>query len=289
MEALARQSAGSAGAVLLSCVADCVCPEIALVRLLQAQPDVEQLRWALDRSSSQGTAELVDAVRRLIDADPDGVRRAAELLVDSQRIVEVASWFDAAVRKSEEASVAVYSFGSAKRLESATNEVVELLNRWGVLRAESVILQIGCGIGRFEAALAGRVRRAHGIDVSPGMIEVARRRCRGLSNVELELCSGRDFGGFADQTFDLIYAIDSFPYVYEAGGSVVDTHFREARRLLGPHGDFVIFNFSYRGDLGADRRDLERLAKLWGFDVLRNGERPLCTWDGAGFHLRVAD
>jgi ubiquinone/menaquinone biosynthesis C-methylase UbiE len=289
MEALARQSSTDVAGVLVSCVADGANPEITLVRLLQVQPDVEQLRRTIDRSLSEATAALADAVRRLIDADTDGVRRAAELLVDSQHIVEVARWFDAAVRKSEEASVAVYSLGSAERLESATNEVVALLGRWGVIHAESVILQIGCGIGRFEAALAGRVRRAHGIDVSPGMIEVARRRCRGISNVELELCTGRDFGDFADQSFDLIYAIDSFPYVYEAGGSVVDTHFREARRLLGPRGDFVIFNFSYRGDLGADRRDLERLAKLWGFDLLRNGERPLCTWDGAGFHLRVAD
>ena len=133
------------------------------------------------------------------------------------------------------------------------------------------------------------MRRAYGIDVSARMIEAARRRCRGLSNVALEICSGRDLAGFTDHSCELVYAIDSFPYVYEAGLTLVDAHFREAKRVLRPRGDFVIFNFSYRGDLHADQLDVDRLAELWGFQVLRNGERPLCSWDGAGFHLRVAD
>jgi ubiquinone/menaquinone biosynthesis C-methylase UbiE len=295
MDPLARQSARDVSSVLAACLAAGDAPEIALVRLLQTQPRVAGLRRTLDHSSWAGAEALADAVRRLIDTDPEGVERAAELLADDgfgasnagERIAGIARWFDAAVQKSEEASVAVYSLGSAQRLERATDEVVRLLGDWGVIFAEAAILQIGCGIGRFEARVAGSVRSAHGIDVSPRMIEVARRRCRGLANVRLDVCSGRDLSGFDDRSLDLVYAIDTFPYLFEAGRSVVERHFREARRVLSSHGDFVIMNFSYRGDLDADRRDVEELAKLTRFEVVQSGERSLKTWDGAGFHLRV--
>jgi PAS domain S-box-containing protein len=59
----------------------------------------------------------------------------------------------------------------------------------------------------------------------------------------------------------------------------------EEARVLRPGGTLAIFNFSYRGDLEADRADAARLARLAGFQVLRHGTRDLRLWDGAAFHL----
>ena len=42
-------------------------------------------------------------------------------------------------------------------------------------------------------------------------------------------------------------------------------HFQEAARVLKPSGHFLILNFSYRGDLDADRADISRLAARAGF------------------------
>ena len=88
------------------------------------------------------------------------------------------------------------SIRSAARalLEAATAEVVALLERLGVLGPERWILEIGCGIGRFQQALAGRAAALTGIDIAPGMIAEARRRCAGLPNVTLMQTSGLDLG-----------------------------------------------------------------------------------------------
>jgi len=46
------------------------------------------------------------------------------------------------------------------------------------------------------------------------MIAEARRRRRDLANVNFEQCDGRNLAAFDDRSFDLIPAIDSFPYMF---------------------------------------------------------------------------
>lgn len=193
--------------------------------------------------------------------------------------------FDQAVRQNEEASVALYSLASPVLLAEATREIVEAMAAWGVIGPDRDVLQIGCGIGRMEHALALRVRHAVGIDISPRMIEAALRRCAGIPNVELRVTDGRDLRAFHDQSTDLVYAVDSFPYLVQLGMSIVETHFEEAWRVLRPVGDLVILNFSYRGGT-ADRGDFARLSAQSGFDVIINGDAPFTLWDGAVFHAR---
>jgi hypothetical protein len=55
--------------------------------------------------------------------------------------------------------------------------------------------------------------------------------------------------------------------------------------VLRAGGDLVIFNFSYRGDVAADRDDLVRLAAARGLSLLREAERPCASWDAPAFHL----
>ncbi|WP_437987884.1 class I SAM-dependent DNA methyltransferase [Sorangium sp. So ce117] len=154
---------------------------------------------------------------------------------------------------------------------------------------DRAILQIGCGIGRFEAALAPRVREAWGLDVSPRMIEAARRRCAGRSNVVLAVSSGVDLGDAPSARFDLVYAVDSFPYAVAAGAEVVDLLVAEARRALRPGGELVVLGYSYRGDPARDAADVARLGARHGFDVLASGERAFSLWDARAYRLRKID
>ena len=162
-----------------------------------------------------------------------------------------------------------------------------LLADWGVLGRDRRVLQIGCGIGRFERALANRVAEAHGVDISAEMVRAARRRCAGLANVHLEKSSGRDLALYeAAERFELVYAVDTFPYLVQSGPALVDRHFAEAHRVLVPGGDFAIFNYSYRDDLAADRADVERLAERHGFALLVDGDRPFALWNGAVWRMK---
>jgi len=196
------------------------------------------------------------------------------------------TFFDRSVVRSEMASVAAYSLGDPKILARATREVVALLASWDLLGADRRSLEIGCGIGRMQEALASLVAEAHGLDISPRMLDAARKRCAGFPNVHLTLGTGRDLAAFGDESMDLVYAVDSFPYIVQAGPALAEAHFHEAARVLKPGGDFVIFNYSYRDTLKADRRDVHRLAHAAGLSVMVAGSQPFTFWDGIAFRMR---
>ena len=264
--ALLLGGAGTLNAVLQNLVgAEPLAPGMAdLARLAAANSGhLEQLTALAER-------ELVDIPR----AQSDG-------------IAAIRNQFDRAVTVAPEASVALYSLGSANILARATGEVVSRLEEWRLLRPELRVLDIGCGIGRFELALAPHVGAMTAIDISAAMVKEARRRCRDLANDKFEQCNGRDLAAFGGRSFDLVLAIDTFPYLFAADPAIVSLHVRDVARCLQPGGNFVIINFSYRGDDAADRLDIERLASANGFSVMRAGTRDFSLWDGLTFLLTL--
>jgi SAM-dependent methyltransferase len=291
----------SAARVLRRCARGELSPEVALVRLLIAYGDVDALRSALAAAGraarDAGMRGAIERVRNLLASNSAGSalvlamlarERAAAGEEAADEVERCRDLFDRLVGDSAEASVALYSLGDPGLLDAATREVAVLLESLAVLGPERHVLEIGCGIGRFEQALAGRVAAITGIDIAPRMIETARQRCAGLPNVRLIETSGRDLSPFASGSFDAVLAIDAMPYLYRAATALVVTHFAEVARVLRAGGDFVILNLSYRGGLELDRQDAYQLAAAAGFAILRNGTRDLELWDGATFHLRKA-
>jgi SAM-dependent methyltransferase len=291
--------------IIRQCLRENISPAIAVMQLLIAMEDVESvenlLNFVMSRVSSCPSAieerQRMAELQRLFRENREGCTRIARMLRDGvnasavasspeERLVWLAELFNWAVHQSEEASVALYSLGSPQLLQTATVEVIALLDSWKVLGRERIILQVGCGIGRFEAALASRVREAHGIDIAPGMVDAARRRCAGLENVFIQVGSGHDLGRFVTGMLDLVYAVDTCPYVHQAGPALLEQHFAEVARVLKPGGDFVILNFTYRGDPEADIKDVQTLARKHRFEILVNGACPLKLWDGRAWWLR---
>lgn len=193
--------------------------------------------------------------------------------------------FDRLVRISPEASVAAYSLGDPLLLEEATHEILAWLRSLGLLEGRPDVLDLGCGIGRLAAALAPHAGSVLGLDVSPGMVHAAQERCAGIAGLRFELCSGHDLAGQEDAGFDLVLAVDVFPYLVQAGLDLAERHVAEAARILRPGGSLVILNFSYRG-AETDRSNLAHAARRAGLVVLRNGVRELSLWDGLAFWLR---
>ena len=182
--------------------------------------------------------------------------------------------------------MALYSLGNPEILARATGEVIGLLERWDVLPAGGRALEIGCGIGRLLGPLAERLDGVVGIDVSPRMIEAATRRTAGLQGVRVALSGGRDLAGFDDASFGLVLAVDSYPYIVQAGMALASSMMAEIARVLEPGGAFVLLSFSYRGDDDADRADVAALARATGLEVVAGGTRPFSLWDGLAFLLR---
>ncbi|HEX2724763.1 MAG TPA: class I SAM-dependent methyltransferase, partial [Beijerinckiaceae bacterium] len=248
-----------------------------------AVTDTQHLAAALDllRRHPQACA-TVKAVLRDVEHD-----RAAQ--TPEEALACCAAAFDRAARALPEASVALYALGSPDLLSAATAEVADRIRGWGLTGPGRRVLDIGCGIGRFEEALAQEVEHVVGIDISAEMILAARRRCAAVGNVQFHQCSGRDLSPFGDDSFDLVLAVDCLPYLVQSGMSLVERHFAEAARVLTAASDLLIVNFSYRGDSARDRADVTRLAQVFGFDVRRAGTHEFSLWDGLTFHLVRTD
>jgi SAM-dependent methyltransferase len=274
---LARYLAGevSAEIALMNLLLACggAGPVLRLLEPLAAHPEFTELVGAAHthRDGLERTARLVEA----------GLTEYAQGSLAAMR-----DQFDRAVAVDPEAAVALYSFGRARTLDRATAEIVDQLLQWQVLGRDIAALDIGCGIGRIERALAPYLGAITGIDLSPAMVVEARRRCGGLGNVELACCGGADLSQFAGRRFGLVLAIDSFPCLVATDPAIAERHVADAAGLLDPGGALVIFNYSYRGSLDTDRADIAALAARHGFRVDRDGTRDLELWDGATFLLR---
>ncbi len=269
---------------------------MAVMELVQRTEDVSAIEKAWP--SLRGDRGQLDELHRLLTAHRAGCHTIVEMIeqrLDSaepatrvdEGIERARRLFDASVAKSEEASVALYSLGSAKLLAAATAEVVEVLSEWGVLGEDRDALEIGCGIGRFLVALGPRLRSVIGTDVSAGMIAAAERRLRGEGGrASARLTSGQDLSDFADGSFDLVYSIDAFPYLVLAGRPLVERHFREIQRVLRANGDFVLFSYAYGRARHVDDGEVRQLASSAGLSVVRADQSPLTLWNGVGWHLR---
>ena len=267
--------------------------EMAVLRLLLCHRDLEKTAQELAAIDSGPARKLGNLLRVRAEAAATilCVADRADSLAGPTGLEEAlercAQFFDWAVDAHPEASVALYSLGTPELLAAATREVVELMARRDVLGWDKQLLDIGCGIGRIEAALEGRIRCAIGIDVSHGMIAKAQERCVGQGDTAFQLTSGRDLRPFADASFDTVTAIDSFPYVFQAGGAkFACAYFAEIGRVLQPGGDILILNLSYRGQPELDRMDAIRFGRENGLDLYCNGASELHTWDGRTLHWR---
>lgn len=270
---------------------------MALMELVQHTEDTTAIARALPTLTGD-PARLRDLARHLADNEA-GCRTivtmirqrldSPEIAADAEEGIErCRKLFDASVAQSEESSVALYSLGNPELLAAATDEVIGVLEDWGVLRLHRDVLEIGCGIGRLMVPLSSRVRSVVGTDVSSRMISAATRRLKGLLNTSVQLTTGQDLSAFGSRSIDLVYSVDTFPYLVLSGQTLVERHFKEVQRVLRPGGNFVLFNYAY----GRSREDAnsEVLALAHGAElqVLRADESPFRFWNGIGWLMKLS-
>lgn len=278
---------------------------LTLMQLLIETEDADSVHGVVTGLSrdSADALENADARRRareleqLMKNNLNGCQRIAAMLrtdMDSAKpartveegIAFCERLFDWSVQQSEEASVALYSLGNPDLLEQATAEIVSQLRRWGLLTSESTVLDIGCGIGRLLVVLAPQVRRVVGIDVSAEMVKAARRRCNGYENVTVIKGDGYGLGAVSGESFDLVIAVDSFPYLRQSGYPLVQRFVGDSARSLESGGQLVILNYSYSEDDESEANEVRALAAENGLEVVEIGNRPFQLWDGVAFRLK---
>ncbi|MDR3400490.1 MAG: class I SAM-dependent methyltransferase [Pandoraea sp.] len=96
------------------------------------------------------------------------------------------------------------------------------------------VLDAGCGPGINSAWLAEQGATVHGIDVTPEMIALARKRCEGLAATFDVQDLGDAFVTLADNRFDAIVSALALDYVEDLGPT-----FREFARVAKPGATLV--------------------------------------------------
>ncbi len=115
------------------------------------------------------------------------------------------------------------------------------------LRADDVVLEIGCGVGRLGRVMAPFVKEWIGCDVSSNMLRHAQRRLLGLANTRLVEISGYDLRPIPDSSVDAVYCTAVFMHLEEWDRY---SYVLEAMRMLKPGGRFYCDNADLESEQG---------------------------------------
>jgi ubiquinone/menaquinone biosynthesis C-methylase UbiE len=151
-----------------------------------------------------------------------------------------------------------------------------VLNVAGLSAGQSV-LDIGCGPGAAVRRAAPHVSRSVGVDRSPAMVRIAKRRSTKHENVFYSTAQAEALP-FGDDEFDVIWTIHTYHH-WEAPASGL----AEAKRVLRPEGRFIIVETNTNGSHGMTRQAAEHLEtrlRLHGFaetEITRHGRELVVT------------
>jgi SAM-dependent methyltransferase len=153
------------------------------------------------------------------------------------------------------------------------------------IRPHHSVLEVGCGVARLGLAMAERCGAWSGCDISPKMLAIARRRTRGMRNVNLALLKDCSLAIYNSRSYDRAYTIGVFCHLRKED---VFRYLCEVHRILKPGGVFScgMWNLCSEGGWA-----------LWLDHIRQRPDVPMHTWTtpqemeallrGAGFTIQA--
>lgn len=102
-------------------------------------------------------------------------------------------------------------------------------------------LDVGCGTGRTVEILSPYFEESHGIDISKGMLEVAKDRCEPCPNTHLAQMNAAKLD-FPDCHFDYVASHTTLHHFEDAHGPL-----QEMKRVLKPGGKLLVIDIIGHG------------------------------------------
>ena len=141
----------------------------------------------------------------------------------------------------DQAKLHVIGVTDEDALRATGEQTLGFLKESAGIRADDVVLEIGCGLGRVGRMVAPLCRKWIGCDVASNMLSLAGERLKDLPNVELKEISGYDLKGVADASVDVVYCTVVFMHLesWDRYNYIV-----EAFRVLRPNGRIYVDNIN---------------------------------------------
>lgn len=164
-----------------------------------------------------------------------------------------------------------YADPDIERFWAGGEEVVTRMGELLGIRVEpgNEVVEIGCGVGRLTRTLVKRGARVRAIDVSPAMLEQARKLNADLEGVEWIEGDGRSLAAVPSGSTDACISFVVFQHIPDP--EITLTYIREMGRVLRP-GGWAAFQVSTQPAIHA-RRSLAVRARAWARSLLGRGPR----------------
>lgn len=147
---------------------------------------------------------------------------------DSLRLIMQAHWDERAEREAEREQL-----NPQKQIH--TDLLWREIQRCVEGRDNLSILDAGAGTGRFSIPLAASAHKVVHLDISPGMLDLAREKSKALGIEGIDFIRGSvdNLSQFGDSRFDLVLCLDSpLSFCYESYEAALDELIRVARSQL---------------------------------------------------------
>jgi SAM-dependent methyltransferase len=149
------------------------------------------------------------------------------------------------------------------------------------------VFEIGCGVGRIGAQLAGHVAAWHGIDIADNMAALARARVARHPGATASAVDGPNLRPFGDASMDKGYCVAVFIHMDKED---MVLYLREVARVLRPGGLFYFDHWNLSHPVGWQRfaYEVDQVARgnpSERKDVARN---QFCTPEELRLYVRAA-
>jgi ubiquinone/menaquinone biosynthesis C-methylase UbiE len=140
--------------------------------------------------------------------------------------------------------------------------VAPILRRNGLPATGEAMLELGCGAGRMTHSFARRFKHVYALDISPQMLQRAKKIHSDKSNIGWLLGNGANLACVKSNSLDFVFSYLVLQHL--PGEALIRRYLEELLRVLRPDGAFL---FQFNGGLTPTMNWRGRIA--WGFvDVL---------------------
>jgi ubiquinone/menaquinone biosynthesis C-methylase UbiE len=108
------------------------------------------------------------------------------------------------------------------------------------------MLEIGCGVGRLAKGFSEIFQNYVGIDVSEGMVNIAREKLKDVNNAKFYANNGIDIDMVENETIDFVF--EGFVFQHIPQKDIVENYCKEVFRVLKKGGHFMAYFWKNKVD-----------------------------------------